>query len=227
MVRFNGSKNRIILVAVTFLLLVGPGRADSGKWELGKNEGGIAVWTRDVAGSDFKEFYAQMTVSTSLSTLVAVMDDTPNYTKFMHNCTEAKILWSKQTKTSEIRYTYTVMDPPVVSNRDIISKSVLTQDPDTKIVTISVTGAPDYTSRREDHVRVTKMSGYWKFIPKGDGKVKVVYQLHSEPGGGIPGWLANSGAVDIPWETFRKMRQRINLPKYKNKVFKQIQEPKE
>ena len=42
------------------------------------------------------------------------------------------------------------------------------------------------------HVRVTNIRGSWTVEPGSDGKGSVVrYELHSDPGGRIPAWLAD------------------------------------
>ncbi|MNO08734.1 hypothetical protein D3C81_2315520 [compost metagenome] len=52
------------------------------------------------------------------------------------------------------------------------------------------------------------MDGLWKLVPKGAGEVEVTYQVHTEPGGSVPSWLANSFVVDAPFNTLKAMRER-------------------
>ncbi|MGH8352275.1 MAG: START domain-containing protein, partial [Pseudomonas sp.] len=52
------------------------------------------------------------------------------------------------------------------------------------------------------------VEGLWKLVPMGGGEVEVTYQVHSEPGGSVPSWLANSFVVDAPYNTLAALRAR-------------------
>jgi len=44
--------------------------------------------------------------------------------------------------------------------------------------------------------------------PQPGGEVEVVYQVHTEPGGSVPSWLANKFVVEAPLNTLRNLRER-------------------
>ena len=46
----------------------------------------------------------------------------------------------------------------------------------------------------------------WTVTPEAEGRTRVVFEMHLEPGGGIPAWLANSRVVDSPFETLKNLR---------------------
>ena len=75
-------------------------------------------------------------------------------------------------------------------------------------VTRVLEGGPAYLPEAAGYVRVAEVSGFWKLEPKGVGEVEVTYQLHTEPGGSVPSWLANSFVVDAPFNTLKAMRER-------------------
>ena len=56
-------------------------------------------------------------------------------------------------------------------------------------------------------VRVAQVEGYWKFVPKGDNLTEVTYQVHTEPGGSVPSWLANKFVVDAPFNTLKALKE--------------------
>lgn len=60
------------------------------------------------------------------------------------------------------------------------------------------------------------LKGFWRFIPEKEGRIKVIYQIHADPGGDIPSWLANAVAVDSPFNTLKNMLKML-----KNNDFKQ------
>ena len=43
--------------------------------------------------------------------------------------------------------------------------------------------------------------------PEGEGRIRVVYELHAEPGGQVPAWLANSFVIDAPYNTLLLLRR--------------------
>jgi hypothetical protein len=55
---------------------------------------------------------------------------------------------------------------------------------------------------------VAQVDGFWKFTPKGADQIEVTYQVHTEPGGDVPSWLANKFVVDAPFNTLKALRER-------------------
>ena len=42
-----------------------------------------------------------------------------------------------------------------------------------------------------------------------DKKTKTTYQLHADPGGNIPAWLANQTVVDMPYATMERLKNLV------------------
>jgi len=47
-------------------------------------------------------------------------------------------------------------------------------------------------------------------VPIGEYKTSVTYQVHADPGGAIPVWLANATAVDTPYDTLKNLRDYLH-----------------
>jgi hypothetical protein len=195
------------------------------EWTLKKKTAGIEVYVREVPGSKLREFKGTMVLqNTRLTSLVAAFDDPSTYTSWMYEVIDAKLL--KRINLFE-RVTYTVTRAPwPVWNRDLVSHSLISQDPKTCTVTIRLTGKADYIPPVPKTIRVPKMNGLWTFQPLDTGEVMVTYQMHSEPGGDLPPELANMAVVDLPYNTLLKLRDFIKQEKYANMVYPQIREPK-
>ena len=193
-------------------------------WDLAKEGKGIEVYTRKVGGSKFKEYKGIMTVEAPLSGLVALVDDASAYPKWIDTCKEGKTLKRISPKES---YVYTVNKAFPVANRDAIVRNVILQDPETLAVTIEIEGKPDSIPVNEKLVRVTYIKGFWRFTPLDQGKVEVVYQVHNEPGGGIPAWLVNSFVVKQPFRTLVNMQKMVKESRYPDKTFDFIKEATE
>jgi hypothetical protein len=221
-------KNTLLLVIVLlFFIQVFGAAADESPWVQKKNVSGIEVYVRDVTGSKYKEFRGIMYVkNVTLGNILSVFDDIPGYTKWLHECIEAKLV--KRISIFD-RYIYTCTRAPwPVWDRDMAFHAVITQDPQTLIVTIRLTGTPDMVEKRENikRIRVPKMICVWTFKPMDNGDVMLVYQMHSEAGGDVPASIANMAVVDLPYNTLKKLKDAIKDPKYIKGHYDQIKEPK-
>jgi hypothetical protein len=210
---------------VTCLALVGLAviHAD-GKAEFAveKEKNGVKVFTRKIEGSALKEFKGVTAIKTSLTSLVALMDDTDAYTQWLHEVNYAKLI---QKINYFERITHTVIHAPwPVSDRDTVTYSKIVQDPKSKIITIYLKGMPDKIPPQSGKVRVPSLKGFWQFIPNKNGYVTVIYQVHSEPGGSIPDAIANSTTTDIPYNTLLNMHRVVKAEKYQNAKIAEVKE---
>ncbi len=211
------------LVLVLVFQQVDHAATSDGGWKLKKKQDGIDAYVRDVPG-DLKEFKGVMYVKgVRLSSMVATFDDTASYTRWMHHCTESKLL--KYMNVQE-RITYTVTHAPwPASDRDTIVYSLMTQNPDDLSVTIAITGKPDYMPRQGRRVRIPMMKASWTFKPLKSGDVMVVYQTVTHPGGPLPLALLNLSIVDLPFLTMQKFRNVVKEDRYASAMYTVIEEP--
>lgn len=215
----------MILTAVLLALPFPAARAvDGDGWTLKKSGSGIVIYLRDMPGSKTKEFRAVMRLpGARISSLMAVFDDTASYPRWMHHCIEARMV--KKMSAAE-RMTYSATEAPwPVSTRDMVTHSIVRQDPKTLAVTLMIKAVPDVLPPVKGRVRIRKLDAVWTFRPEGNGDVTVTYQLHSEPGGSLPPGLANMAVTDLPFNTFTKLRNIIKEEKYAAARLPQITEP--
>ena len=213
----------LIRIIVAVVLLTGVAWSDAApEFSLEKDKNGVKVYTRKIEGSALKEFKGITSIKTSLTSLVALMDDTAAYTQWLYNVTEAKLI---QKINYNERVTYTVIHAPwPVSDRDTVTYSKIVQDPKSKIITIHLKGQPDKMPPQGGKVRVPALKGFWQFIPNKNGYVTVIYQVHSEPGGSIPDAIANSTTTDIPYNTLLNMHKQVKAEKYQNAKIPEVKE---
>lgn len=205
---------KLSAVLLSVLVIAFTAYGESNQWEGVKNEGGIEISLRSVPGSAIKEFRAVTSVQGRISSILALLEDYGSYTKWMHRCTEAKLLLKKNQFE---RVVYTVTSSPwPVEDRDIAVKSVVSQNKKTGAVTISLVGLPGYIPVRSGKVRVVRVKGFWLFEPVGKDRVRITYRLHSEPGGSLPESLVNKSLVEIPYNTLYNMKKMISMSPYKD-----------
>ncbi|EMJ98434.1 START domain protein [Leptospira sp. B5-022] len=193
---------------IVFLLI--PMRIFS--WDLEKEKNGITVHTRAVEGSELKEFRGKTKLKAALSTVISLMEDNPNYVTWLKNCKQAEAVKVLNTKE---KYIYIQNGAPwPVNDRDFVIHTIFSQDKNTGAVTYTIRPIANIVAEKDGIVRGT-LKGFWKFVPVGD-EVEVTYQLLSEPGGRVPTSIANFVVVDIPYETLRKMKEKVTESKYIN-----------
>ena len=163
-----------------------------------------------------------MRIKASLASLIALVDDISTCPQWIDTCVEGRLL--KRMSPAET-YTHTINNAPwPVKDRDAVVHNRVSQDPENRNVTIHITGVPDYIPSRKGLVRVKMIKGFWKFMPMGNGLVEVVYQVHNDPGGGLPSWLVNSVVVTQPYNTLLNMKKMVSRQKYQRAHFDFIKE---
>jgi hypothetical protein len=191
-------------------------------WELKKEQSGISVFTRNIESSSFKELRSSVTIKTSLSSIVALLNDWESYPKWVYRCGKSSTL--KTISENEVIHYQTVIAPWPVDSRDFVVDVKLTQDPLTKIITIVSVPYPDFIPKTEDMVRIRDFRASWTLIPMKDGFVEVNYQLLVDPGGYVPAWLVNLAVVDGPYETKLNLKNWVMKDKYQKAVISYIKE---
>lgn len=188
-------------------------QAATSEWELELEEdkAELKIYTRKIEGSSLKEFKGEMLVDTKLTTLVALMLDAEAAPKWMHQCEKFEVI--ERVGPHHLIIHFINGAPWPVSDRDAVVSSKMTQDPETLEVKIAVKALTEYLPEDDDFVRIPRMAGFWSFTPQAE-KVLVRYQVHAEPGGSLPAWLANSVVVDTPQYTMLNMLDMLELEKY-------------
>lgn len=177
-------------------------------WKLEKDKNGIKVWTRKTPNSQLKEFLVSTTLNTTTDKLISFLKNVPQYDKWMFKVQpgSSKIL---KKVTDDDFYTYLIIDAPLIKSRESISHMVF-KEPDAKgNVIISFDGAPNIIPLNDNYVRIPVIKAYFKIAPLENGKVQLTHQAFSSPGGTIPDFLVNMGAVEAPFYMFTKLKEMV------------------
>jgi len=186
------------------------GFANAEEWKSAKQSNGVEVYTKDVPGSALNAFKGVTRVNASMSSLIAMMEDVPEYKNWMYNITISNTVGKT---TSNNGVVYVVQKVPIISDRDICFEYKK-----------STTGESVLYEFREkpmgvpltQYVRIQYFRGMLKLTPKGND-VEVVYEVTADPGGSVPASLANAMALDIPFTTLSNIHTKVNLAKYDGK----------
>jgi hypothetical protein len=179
---------------------------------LRKDRDSVKVYTCDPDQLKFKWITASFTVNATSSQLVAMLMDIDHYGSWQYKTLHPHIL--KKINDQEIIYYVEIVAPWPVSNRDMVNHFKVTQDANTKVVTITVNGVPEFIPKKDKIVRVPSSSSQWTIVPLGPSKVSVNYSIQIDPGGSVPVWMVNLVAAQAPYESFTNLRDQIRARNY-------------
>ncbi len=168
----------------------------------------IFVYTCKNPTSNLKAIKCNFTIRTTLSKLAGYILDVPAYTQWQYNTIESDLV--KVISENEIIYRAVVHAPWPVTDRELVVKVKITQDPSSKIMTVRASNISSYLPENNDYVRIKESFGAWIVTPQEDGLLKVVYSFKVDPGGSIPAWLLNLAIAEGPYQTFKNLIDRNN-----------------
>lgn len=178
--------------------------AQAEDWQVAKDEDGIKVSLSEIAGSKYKAYRGVTVVKAPVAKIVALQEDVAGACKWIHECKSQKLLKKEGDKS----WTYTQFKAPFpVTDRDSILEITTSTAADGS-VTRKLLEVPTYQPEVKGYVRVAQVEGYWKLVPKNANETEVTYQVHTEPGGSVPSWLANKFVVDAPFNTLKALKER-------------------
>ncbi|MBJ2178911.1 Uncharacterized protein PA1579 [Pseudomonas veronii 1YdBTEX2] len=178
--------------------------AQAEDWQVAKDEDGIKVLLSEVAGSKYKAYRGVTVIKAPVAKIEALQEDAVGACAWIHDCKSQKLLKQEGVKS----WTYTQFKAPFpVTDRDSILEITTAKAADGS-VTRTLLEVPTYQPEVKGYVRVAQVDGYWKLVPKGANETEVTYQVHTEPGGSVPSWLANKFVVDAPFNTLKALRER-------------------
>ena len=201
-------QQKLIWITIIVCLLTFTASAQE-NWNLVKEEAGIKVYTKTESGSKYKAFKAEMQVSCKIEDILEVLKNTDSINNWVANCKEVKLL---KTEDHDQYYYIETSLPLPFENRDMVYHFQYIKI-NSGQERVNVTGIPDYIHPRKGIVRIVKSNGYWLLTSIDTNMTAVIYQMHVEPGGLIPAWLANPFIKNVPFSTFKELRDIVQKTK--------------
>ena len=182
-------------------------------WKLSTATDGMKVYTSIVANSKIKAVKVECDLNTNLTQLVTVLLDVKTCPEWVYSAVSCALV--KQVSPSELYYYSEVNLPWPAQNRDFVAHLTVTQNPETKVVTVDGPAVPGFVPEKKGIVRIEHSTGKWVISPLDDKHTHVVYTLQVDPGGAIPSWLVNLFATEGPVQIFKKLRLQVQKPAYR------------
>jgi hypothetical protein len=200
--------------------LVTPGmlRAEAPEnWHLETNKDGIKVYSRHLAGSRLKEIKVHCEMPGTLAQLVALYSDVDYYPQVISNTKTARLL--RRVSETELFYYLQCDMPTPVADRDLAMRLRFDYNPNTKVLLMHTDDAAGLVPMKRDLVRVPSWTGLWTVRPLPNNRLQIDYTFQVDPGGELPTWLVNMIAPVAPYKSFVKLRESLQLPRYRGRSF--------
>jgi len=148
------------LLSIAFLLALRllPASAQS-VWELSIEKDGIKIYTCQMHDSKVKAIKVETLLNATTSQVVAVVMDVNASTEWVYHVKRSAIV--KQVSPFELYYYAEVSLPWPAANRDFVAHLTVTQNPDTKVVTIDGPAVPGLVPVKKGIVRIENSIGRW------------------------------------------------------------------
>ena len=182
-------------------------------WELvreGESRGDVTTWVKPIPGNPLKAFRGMIEVPHSMLTAFAVLGDVPRYDEWVFQCDGARLL---PDLGNDIAYVHVAGIWPV-SDRDIVTRTDFSQDADSLAIDMHSIAVPSLYPPEKGTVRVRHLDNRFTVTPLPDGWTRITFETFADPGGFIPGWLANLVAERAPRDSLNGMARLMQEPQY-------------
>jgi len=199
------------LAAIVVLVgLPGVASADSAPaWSFDGMYDGVQVDRRDVPSSSFDELRLSTVSSSDIQHLCDAIY--PSRLSARPERRFKKQVLLRETPTE--RWTYEQVSVPVVSDRDYVMHVKLEQPASSGHCSVAFQTEEDPAHPPvAGCVRIPVIRGHWDIFPVAPGKLSVQYRIYSEPGGGVPAFLARSGQRSAAVDFMKIILARADVP---------------
>lgn len=187
------------LIIIVFVANVLWKLSGDSQWKLEFERNGVKVYSMKASGAYLKQYKAVMRGKYTLNQLVgglienSTLDNCKNH---IPGCMDVKVIQPWSTNTMSDTVLWKLQLPAPFSPRETVIRSQVSQDPETKAVTVDVIAAPNSTPRNKGSVRLTHLQNRWKYTPLGKGEVEIEFTQNIDMGGMFPDFLLNLAGAE-------------------------------
>jgi hypothetical protein len=168
-------------------------------------EDGITVEEESAPGRTLPILFGTVTMKARPEEIAAWVSAVNTYVDWQHNCEEARVI--RLPDGTRLSYNR-IGSPWPVSDRDVVLRSTRKNFPDGRIRIEFHSTDEAKLAVPSGVVRMPRLVGSYDLTPEASG-TKVVYTVDSDPGGSLPGWLVRQASKDLPYETLKKLEQKV------------------
>jgi hypothetical protein len=212
-----------LLLAVT---AAPPISADPPKpaWQTIRSEDGIVVSKQEVPGSSLLAFRGEGDVEAPILAVGSVIVDEKQATEWVDSVVEVRLL-RRISDVEQVTYTH-VSTPFILADRETVTREKLVVDAARKSLVIQIASVDDPLAPRTNRVRVKLDRSSFSLTSVDNGKkTHVVAEIHCDPGGNVPSWLANSFQKSWGFNTLTNLRKQVKKSKRIDPGLRALLEP--
>jgi hypothetical protein len=197
----------------------------SSKWELELDKNGIKVYSLKSPGSTLKQVKGVTQIKTRLNRIVAAMTNssTEGCRKWDANCTAGEVLEPWNPETLRMIQYFRSDFPRPFSPRDLVLKTQVSQDPQSKVVLVQVTALSDRLPPNPCCLRVTHVNNTWQYTPLENGEIEV--EFVGDYDFGIPYFMFNRLVPQNLYDLLSQVGKIFNDEEYQRAEFAFLKEP--
>lgn len=177
-------------------------------WKKIKSSDGITVWTKDVPGTEVKQFRAKVSMKEKITHIVSALSDVESMHLWYSRVKSVKTL--EKISDTEGIYLLEYGLPFPFKNRYSTLRGNMKYNPDKKSARLE-TAYTDYNHAKvkDKGPLITQIRSLWELQEEKDGTVTVMHEGFLDPGGNVPVWAINNDVVDSPIKSLKAFRQLL------------------
>ena len=184
---------------------------EHGNWEKVKTEDGVAVYEKKISGK--LAFRGVGEIAGDPSKLVGVLENPVRWKHWIDNFQSGRLL---EKKSDFHKVFYQSFDSPFpVSDRDLVYESKISSARQGRTVRVEMRSVRHALAPKTVGVRVKLTYASYRIEVLGKERMKVTFETMSDPGGEIPGFMANWATRSYPVTLFEGLRAEMKRPDQK------------
>ncbi len=199
-------RHKSLLKALFIMLIFTSSDLMANQWKFEFEKEGIRVYTLNLEDNNLKPFRGEMEIDASVDELLQIIEDVERYPEWCYRTTKVSLA---EKLGDSVVYHYISDTPLIVKNREGWFYNVKEVNPYSGAVVVHMRTFECEAPVPSGYLRIPWSNGYWQLVPLSPERTRVVFQMHTNPGGYIPSWLTNMLAVDSPYITMNNLRKLI------------------
>ncbi|MDH3652311.1 MAG: START domain-containing protein [Saprospiraceae bacterium] len=175
---------------------------NSHHWKLIRKSDSIRVYTGS-GEHRYKAVRIEAVINVPLNEFVDFINDVAKYPLWVYKCSQSLTL--ETPAGASVKYWMVSDFPFPFKDRELTVVSEQAFDADGIYHSRSV--AKPAFDGRDQNVVITKFESKWIVMPLGRERIKIDYEMMTEPGGNIPAWLYNLAVHKGPFYTMNHLKQ--------------------
>lgn len=196
------------------------------QWQTIDTNSNVQLSKRTLSNGLF-EVKAQFEICSTLSGFINLLRDTDIAPQWIHHAQRVEFVTDSLAQhLPYVDIIHTYFEPPwPARKRDMVTRSTISQDVITAVITISIEDLGRTVSEVDGYVRMTDLKGTWELTPTKNGHLTISYSGSGDPAGLIPHWLANKLLVTSTMNTFENLVRLLPNSTYQEHTLQGIIEP--